>query len=290
MRPKHSKARETYIDKYTKALRSRIENIQNRYYSTLLEQFVSNLQTNENGQILSNAFNRRLVRKITSIHTDFVDDELTKLLGWLIRRLEGLNNINRKYYDAMSPDYTKKIAEKNEKSRFDDLGYENEKIKKDSYLYDVQKASGTLESVKQFAVRAVAAGITYAAFKNQFRTLIKGNDERLGTLVRNVFERIGETFTIQDRELAKGYSSDLDLNFFIFNGPDLPNSREFCLTRKGKVFTRAEVESWRDLNWKGKNDNYNPFRDVGGHNCVDVLDPITEELAIILRPDVQSAA
>lgn len=286
-RPKHSKARETYIDKYTKLLRSRIDNIQNRYYSTLLQDFVSNLQIDENGQILSNAFNRRLVRNLSKIHKDFADDELTPLLGWLIRQLEGLNKLNRKYFEAMSPKFTKKIAERNEKERFDDLGYENEKIKKDSYLYDVQKANGTLEAVKQTALRAVTAGLAYTIFKKQFRTLVKGTDERLGTLTRNVFERLGETFTIQDRELTKAYSSDLDLNYFIFNGPDLPGSRQFCLDRKGKVFTRKEVLSWSNLTWQGKNQGYNPFRDVGGHNCVDVLDPITEELAFILRPKLK---
>ena len=287
MRPKHSKARESYIDKYTKLLRSRIESIQDRYYSTLLENFVSELQLDSDGKIKSNDFNRRLVRSLTKIHNEFADEEFTPLLVWLISQLEGLNKLNRKYFDAMSEDFSKSAAEKIEEERFKDLGYEDEKIKKDSFLYDVAQGNTTLAVVKASAIRAVGAGLTLVAFRKIFRTLIKGTEEKSGALLKDIYGRLGETFTIQDRELTKAYSSDLDLNFFIFNGPDLVGSRDFCLKRKGSVFTRAEVLAWASLPaWKGRNDGYNPFRDVGGHNCVDVLDPITRELAEIERPDL----
>lgn len=289
MRPKHSKSRESFIDKYTRLLKEKATSLQSRYYTELLDKFVSELEIDSSGNIKSNTKNRNLVRRLTKIHNDFADEEFTTLLEWLLNRMSDLNKLNRKYFNAQI-DVDTKLSEKIEDKQFEELGYEDDKIKKDSFLYDVKESKSALDKLKRFAASAVIGGVAIKVFKKTFKDLVKGTDERLGLIDSFVSERIVDIFTIHDRAIGDRYSKELKMGAAIFNGPDLPGSRQWCLEKKGQVFTKKEIESWRNESWQGKNDNYNPVRDVGGHNCVDVLDWITDELAKELRPNINLAA
>lgn len=75
--------------------------------------------------------------------------------------------------------------------------------------------------------------------------------------------------------------------YAIYSGGLTSDSRPFCEERNGKVYTRAEIETWRDLEWEQKPQNYNPFKDLGGDGCRHKLDWISKQLAEILRPDLK---
>lgn len=75
--------------------------------------------------------------------------------------------------------------------------------------------------------------------------------------------------------------------YAIYQGGLIQDSRQFCKERNNKVFTKAEIESWKELEWEGKPENYDPFINVGGTGCRHTLDWISIELAVILRPDLK---
>ena len=88
-------------------------------------------------------------------------------------------------------------------------------------------------------------------------------------------------------------------NAFFYQGTEIKTTRDFCKVRKGKVITREEALTWGTSSdelggytnkaqgqFNGKNANYNPLVDIGGHNCRHHLDWIPNELAVQLRSDL----
>lgn len=103
-----------------------------------------------------------------------------------------------------------------------------------------------------------------------------------------------------DRETNTQFANDLQLNHAIYQGGLIKTSREFCEERNNKVFTREEILRFgtsRDKyggytnksagEFQGKTKTYNPLTDIGGYNCRHFYSWISEELAIILRPDLK---
>ena len=69
--------------------------------------------------------------------------------------------------------------------------------------------------------------------------------------------------------------------WYFFKGTKTKDSRAFCAARKGKYFTKKEVESWASQEWAGKNaatTKATIFTLVGGHGCKDDLIPVSKEL------------
>jgi hypothetical protein len=78
----------------------------------------------------------------------------------------------------------------------------------------------------------------------------------------------------------------LGLRFAIYQGGLRDDSRQFCIERNGKCYSESEIQKWEKLDFQGKSENYNPFYDCGGANCIHRLDWISDELAKRLRPDL----
>ena len=86
---------------------------------------------------------------------------------------------------------------------------------------------------------------------------------------------------------------------FIYGGAIFRDSRPFCKggkdsaagttfhQKKGEVFLIDEAKNWSKLRkFKGKNRNYNPLVNLGGHNCTDSLNYVDDDTAIQLRNDL----
>ena len=94
-------------------------------------------------------------------------------------------------------------------------------------------------------------------------------------------------FARHDRNVQKKYAERIGLRTFIYTGGLIQTSRDFCEDRNGKVFTIEEAEEWKDLNWDGKPEIYNPLIDLGGYNCRHFPAWISAKEAIRRRPDLK---
>lgn len=56
-----------------------------------------------------------------------------------------------------------------------------------------------------------------------------------------------------------------NLTHFLYMGDVIKDSRDFCIERAGHVFSREEIESWDEEDWKGKAGPAMVYR--GGYNC-----------------------
>jgi len=73
--------------------------------------------------------------------------------------------------------------------------------------------------------------------------------------------------------LAKG--DELGLNHYLYYGDIMATSRDFCIKRVGKVYTRNQIDAWNDMSWAGKAGP--AFENRGGYNCRHHWRPVKKE-------------
>jgi len=110
--------------------------------------------------------------------------------------------------------------------------------------------------------------------------LIEGTDEEKPFLQRYIKQTTNDAIMVFNREYIQTISDDLDFGYYRYKGTIIEDTRPFCKSRSGKVFTKAEVQSWADLgDWGGRmagTTKSTIFSYAGGYNCRHTLYPISE--------------
>jgi len=144
-------------------------------------------------------------------------------------------------------------------------------------LIDVIPETAFIEPISQALENAVMSGQTLTDLRKQVKQIIQTDD-----LPANyVFNQAKQSLWMFHRNYSNSIGTALDLEHFYFDGVAVVHSRAWCIKRKGKAFTKKEIESWADEDWQGKipgTTKESIFWLVGGYNCIDVLRPITEQL------------
>ena len=136
---------------------------------------------------------------------------------------------------------------------------------------------------------SVSGNLNLKAASNQARDFIRGNDQRLGICESYYYKEGREEFTKYERTSKLAFSSALKLNYAIYQGGTIEDTRDFCTVRNGKVFNRETIEGWINETWRGKKADHNIFIDAGGWNCRHYYDWITFELAKRLDPNIEES-
>lgn len=110
--------------------------------------------------------------------------------------------------------------------------------------------------------------------------LIEGTEDQKGYLERYITQTTNDSIMVFNREYIQAISDDLNFGFYRYKGTVIEDTRSFCKSRSGKVYTKAEVEKWADLgDWDGRMAGTNKstiFSYCGGYNCRHTLYPISE--------------
>jgi hypothetical protein len=93
-----------------------------------------------------------------------------------------------------------------------------------------------------------------------------------------------------DRTANLIYADRLGLDYAIYSGTLEEDSRAWCIKHVNKVFSRPEIDDWKNRTWQGKNEiGYDPYTDAGGHNCRHHWSFISDEIAAHLRPELKES-
>ena len=152
-----------------------------------------------------------------------------------------------------------------------------------SFLGDTTLAT----QVKQLAWKSKASGTGLAAFKEQIKTLIASSPDGPAGLVERRFNTFAyDSYQQADAQTQDFYAVKLQLPAALYLGGEIATTREFCHQRQGNVYTREEIADWANLDFAGKNPDYNPFTDRGGYNCRHHLHYGSARMAADRRPDL----
>lgn len=113
-------------------------------------------------------------------------------------------------------------------------------------------------------------------------TTAKGIENR-GLLKKYSGTYANTAFAEFDSQAMLIQSNRFNLEYFYYSGAGLKDSRSFCINRRGKVYTKKEIDGWENQPWKGKRTGSSVWVSRGGYNCTDSFSPVSEEMAAELN-------
>lgn len=137
---------------------------------------------------------------------------------------------------------------------------------------------------------SVSSGASFTDTVAAISLLILGTDELDSLLLRHNKQIATDSFAIADREFTVNVANDLSVEWYLYTGGLISDSRDFCSARDGKYYHKTEVESWvtttpgagnpipHGKNWQGRRkttDKRTIFNYCGGWKCKHSLIPVS---------------
>lgn len=181
--------------------------------------------------------------------------------------------VNEEYYKTISSDFdaiaADEIVNKIQKSTVRNLYID--KLNSD-YL-------APLEGILNTAISSQAG---FDETLRYIRLFVEGNDEVDGSISRYAKQLAHDSFANADRAYGNAVSDELELDFYLWAGGEVPGTRCFCIERHEKYYHWKEIAAWgrgEDVGecgfpWQGMNkatDENTIFVYAGGHNCLHTV-------------------
>lgn len=281
-----SAARERLAEAVNATTDRNMRELQRKLADMLNDEILSKF-TIKNGQFVDNAGNFYKLSDIERMFENFEQAYVRPALKDYATRVLDMTAQSASYYKGVG--FSGKAvnnALESMKQIEARLGIRNGEIIADSFLDRLAGMSEIKQQVTEYVMTGVNAGVSVKDFTKGLRTLVDGASGVDGSLVKYMKTYTHDlTFSI-DRAADKYMAKNLGLTHYRFTGTIIKNSRQFCRDHVGKTYTEEEVKKWKDM----VNDpdgpqmgaaealTYDPFTDLGGHNCRHVLRPISKKL------------
>jgi hypothetical protein len=126
------------------------------------------------------------------------------------------------------------------------------------------------------------AGIgTRSQLNETLRKFIEGTDTEKAFLNRYIKQTTNDSVMTFNSEYIQTIADDLGVEYYLYSGTIISDTREFCQARAGRFFTKDQVQAWPNLKgWQGRMAGTNSstiFIYRGGYNCRHQLWPVSLE-------------
>ena len=297
-RNRYSKSRQRTIEKADESLLRSIRRLQNKL-ADLVRDAINDLE--RDGDTLKDSItNVNKISRLNRAYADLIAAEGKSIINPVLQGIDRVHDQNEKYFSSMTGKDISKPAERSKNRNFKSFGLElSGKVIAGGLIHSVLFDESPVNKVKSFIIGALKGKTKATQIINRFNTVIRGREKR-GIFEQHILERMPAPFERFDRATGNILSTDLDLNFAIYQGGEISGTRPFCRLRNNQVFSRDEIARFgtpqdqyggytnkSQGEFQGKPDLYDPFTDLGGINCRHQLDWISDELAFTLRPDLR---
>lgn len=293
---KWSRKRANLVNEQSDKLTAKIERAQNKLFKYITDSFLPSLETDANEALIPNDKMLFIPSMLDSYYDQFNEEELKPIVSTFASDITKLLKYNQKYYDGVKPsDEHGQIKE----SVLGALGISGAVIAGGSLLFNILTDRAAIAAIKTVVMAGIGTGLTITSLKIALKETIVSKS---GGLIKSLFnERLPDPYVKVDRFIGKKYQVALKLNYAIYQGGTIGTSREFCIERNNKVFSREEIakfgtsaDKWDGYTdkskgeFQGKSAIYDPFQDLGGYNCRHFYSWISDELAFTLRSELGS--
>lgn len=274
-------------DRHSKRLRR----IQRMFFDVLVTVIGGKLKIDNSGAF-SSGTNNFSVSGAVSDAWGQVQDEYEDTVAKLINEMLKGSNLTRAYmkFQTSSNERHKRASKAAERLLFDTMGIRRRDgkiaLKRNGFFDTIIGDNSIRNELTQTLIKAVGGRSDYNETIRGIENLLKGTDERLGRFERYYNVNVYDSLNQMDRIHNRAFAEELDLRAFRYAGTVIDNTRRFCRKRAGKIFLTEEAEEWKDDPPKAAQRNYNPLRDLGGHNCRHSVAYISDAKAARLRDDL----
>lgn len=285
------------IEKQHERLLRLIDFTEDKLLNMIIDELADELVSND-GKIEFRGEPVKFNAALDRIYDAFVKNENVKIINQIASDFNNILTLNGSYYSLLSVNKNRfsDARQRVKEAMLEKLGIKsNGQLVRGGYLDSLFRDVTVREKIKQLTFKSVAAQKPMKDYLKILRTTIAGTDEIDGALTKYYKGFALDTYQQFDRVANTEYAKELELSAFIYEGGLIETSRKFCIERNGKVFTTKEAEQWvndPDLP-KTKEEResgvvvYNPLFDMGRFNCRHMVRYVSNEIAIMMRPDIK---
>lgn len=300
--------KQEYIDANRSKFESSVISMQEQLFQSFVENILPELDMKD-GQILNTSKNLRLIESLDNLYNDFNSNIQSKVVTSLGEGLVGLNKLNTQYFNEITlNDTTKKkfdsIVKKTNELMSTRIGVTSSgEISTGGFLDSFVTDRTLLTDLKQSIIKNVTGQQSLSDFKESVKTTILGTDKVSGGFEKYYRQYAYDTYQQYDRAYGKNMADEFGMNYALYQGGLINDSRDFCRAHENKVFTRDEIQKfdkWRlpegskeapgpgeVPSYIAKFPDYNPFVDCGGFSCRHSLTWVTNSYAERVRPELK---
>lgn len=143
---------------------------------------------------------------------------------------------------------------------------------------------------------AVSNGAGFKETLTLIRDFVEGNEDVDGAVLKYAKQLAHDSFANADRAYGSAVADELEMEWFIYGGGLVDNTRCFCLERHNKFYHYKEIEAWgrgEDVGecgypWKGMNRDTTEktiYQFAGGYNCLHSIGAVS--IFDVPKEDVQ---
>lgn len=259
---------------------------QRKVFQQVRELFIDKLERDEDGNVKMNSSNISLLNTIDEVFELTSSAVNTNIVNHMATSLKSLVKSNANYFSKVDGNAkVLPILPKVDKAMSGWLGITNGTPQKNGFIDQLLGNDTTSKiAVKNLAMKIVIGQQGLESAKNEMKTLIEGNKDRLGLFERHYKTFANDLYSQIDRATANVIRTDLNFEFAIYVGGLIETSRPFCEEHNGKVFHISEILKFDPK--VGIPPNYDPIHDLGGYNCRHHLRWISTAMAKAKGKDV----
>jgi hypothetical protein len=210
------------------------------------------------------------------------------VLGGILDRAARIFGLAKEYYDEIKP-APESVQDAARRLTLQRWGYNvnTKQLIPGGYMEKLFANEGVARNVAGLVNRAIAGKMSLADFQKQFRKVFIGRPGQ-GMLERYWKTNSFDLFQKIDRAANLVYADRLGLEYAIYSGTVMDTTRPWCENHVNKVFSRDEIDAWKNQSWQGKiTIGYDPYLDAGGFNCRHHWSFISTPIAEHLRPELK---
>lgn len=308
--------KQEYIDANRNRLESNVIKMQEALLNRFIEEILPALEVKD-GSILNTAKNMRLIEKLDELYKSFNLTTQTKVVKELGESLLNLNKLNANYFkkitsgEVLKPRFDS-VTNKTNELMGARIGVSKDgKISKGSYLDSFLTDNALLTELKQSVISNVTGQQTIEKFRKDIKDKIVGNKQVTGGFEKYYRQFAYDTYQQYDRAYGKNMAIEFGMDYAIYQGGLIDDSRDFCRDHQSKVYTKEEIKQFGKWTYEkaqnitefedpgdhkgvpsyiAKFPNYDPETCLGGFNCRHGLTWVTKSYAERLRPDLKTKA
>lgn len=281
-----ARRKEEFIDKSIAGLEKDIAKLQKRLFDELTDKIVTQLNI-EAGKLTQSSDNFRAINQLNQLMRDFrrqftdplikgMADNFLKTFAMTDEMYKTGYNVAPDAYEAMK----RQSAWVYERIGITPQGA----IIPDGYLDRLADMPEVRKQIIDYVTKNVMNNAGVTAFQKGFRQLIEGTPEVPGAIMQYHKQYSFDLFNQADAAVNNVFAKVNGLEYFVYVGSVMKNTRCFCEKRNNKVFHVSDAAKWINdptllKGYKEGRYPYNPLIDRGGFNCRHHLQYISEPMA-----------
>lgn len=282
------KQRDRLIASLIERMEKNVTKAQRDLLDETVKEFLDSLQIDDKGNVKDTFHNKTQLSKVDQVFKDFSKTNGISLANDFYKGVIAITKFNYGYYSLFETNKRLNPISNNVQTFVSQwLGIGKDGIAlKNGYLDTIIQNVQVRNDVKDFAMRTVMRQEGWKTAKENLSDLLTGGKlKQTGKMQQYYRNFVYDTFSQVDRAAAKVYADKLGYDFAAYEGGLIKTSRKFCKEHNGKIYHRDEIRKFDPK--VAKQDNYNPFTDLGGYACRHHLNWIPLSLALVMRPDAK---